>query len=68
MRSVGEVQDLGEGGAGVGGLGGRVGGGSVVLLGPHVVVVEVMLAVTLVTVMPLELNIRMSVKTDQLGK
>ena len=60
MRSVGEVRDLGEGGAGVGGLGGRVGGGSVVLLGPHMVVVEVMLAVTLVPVMPLQLKTRVS--------
>ena len=65
MRSVGEVRDLGEGGAGVGGLGGRVGGGGVVLLGPHVVVVEVMLAVTLVPVMPLQLKTRVSYSSGQ---
>ena len=55
-ESVGEGRDLGEGGAGVGWLGGRVGGGGVVLLGPDVVVVEVVLAVTLVPVMPLQLK------------
>ena len=37
-------------------------------LGTHMVVVPVMLAVTLVAVMPLELNIRMSVKTYHLWK
>ena len=56
-ESVGEGRDLGEGGAGVGWLGGRVGGGGVVLLGPHVVVVEVVLAVTVVRVVPLQLKV-----------